>query len=83
MDSSKTGLQRQLVVSDAIVEHTTMTEKQQPYAPRAGDTVRVIGMSETFGVVDTTDPALVTLRNQNGKEFRVGWRVLEEVQSAA
>lgn len=60
-----------------------MTNQQrQPYRPKAGDTVRIIGRAETYGVVDVTDPALVTVRSQTGKEFRVGYKALEKVEAA-
>lgn len=55
----------------------------QPYQPRPGDTVRVIGRQETYGVVDVTDPALVTLVSAQGKHFRVGYKALEKVEDAA
>ena len=54
--------------------------KQPPrYAPRVGDCVRVPGLVDTFGVIDTADPAIVVLQNRDGKTFRVGRLALELV----
>ena len=53
---------------------------QQPrYAPRVGDVVRVPGLDDVFGVVDTADPAIVVLQNKAGRTFRVGRLALELV----
>ena len=58
-----------------------MTKQDQPaYRPRVGDTVSIKGRTETYGVIEVSDPSLVTLQNADGKTFRVGRLALELVK---
>lgn len=56
--------------------------QHQPFRPREGDRVRVMGVGGEFVVVSLADPALVVLRNQQGREFKAGWRALEPAEAA-
>ena len=61
-----------------------MSEQHIPkYRPKVGDTVRIVGRTETYGVVDVSDPSLVTLVSAQGKQFRVGYQALEKLERSA
>ena len=55
-----------------------MRNQKPVYHPQPGDTVRVLGGSETYAVIDVAFP-LVILRSRTGKVLRAGWRAVEPV----
>jgi hypothetical protein len=56
---------------------------EAPYYPRPGE---VVGLDflpgERFEVIEASDPALVTVRNDRGATFRVGWRRVVRLEVA-
>ena len=61
------------------------SQQRQPFNPQPGDQVRILGRSEIFRVVDTSDFSLITLEARSGRQFRAGRKALELVarESAA